>query len=125
MWRAESSDSSLPEPILTEGSQSWQRFAVLGSIRRRFARDDVVQVTHRKTFHFDPPPPRFFEGLDAVGGEDEVKVERTVLELHEILSPFDLGALRLAERESQLTQRKNDGVAVGVGLLGKQIGILG
>ena len=97
-----------PHPILAEGAQSRQRFAVSGTICRNLAGDDVVRVANVETFHLDVPPPRILETLDAVRREYQVEIERAILELDKILAPLDLGDLLAGQREANLAKRRHD-----------------
>ena len=49
--------------------------------------------------------PRVLETLDAIRREDQVQIERTVLELHEVLAAPDLGRLLVGQLEAELAQR--------------------
>ena len=82
----------LPQPIFTERSQPGKRFPILLPIGRRFTRDDVVDMADGETFDLDAPPPGVLETFNTVGSEHQVEVERSVLQLHEVLAAFDLSA---------------------------------
>src|SRR4051812_2218097 len=81
-------------------------------------------MTDGEAFDFDAPPPGVRETLDAVRREDQVEVERPVLELYEILAAFDLCRLLVVEGETQLAQRGHDGPAVVGTLLHEEVGVL-
>src|SRR5258708_4051049 len=71
-----------------------------------------------------PPPPGVCEALDTVWREDEVEVEGSVLELHEILAGLDLCRLLVVKAKAQLVQSGDDGPAVVRTLLHEEVGIL-
>lgn len=82
-------------------------------------------MTDRKPLDVDPPTPSIVEALDAVRCEDQVEVERAVLELHEVLASRNLPGLLDIEREPQFSQRGDDCATVLGALLHEKIGVLG
>jgi len=61
------------------------------------------RVSRPESTHFDAPPPGFFQALDAVGSEDQIEIERAVLQLDEILAAADLRRLFVRQIEPQVT----------------------
>jgi len=72
-----------------------------------------VRMANREPLHLHSPLPGVFEAFDAVGREDEVEVERAVLELYEVLAPDDLLPLGRREVEPQLEEGGDQRRAVG------------
>ena len=91
---------------------------------RQLARDNVVDVANGKSLYFDVPLPSVFEPLDSIRGEHQVKVERAVLQLNEILSSRDLGGLAVGQGKAQVAQSRNQRATIGRHLLDEQVGIL-
>src|SRR5262249_40094753 len=88
------------------------------------AGDDVVEVADGEPFHLDAPLPGVGEALDAVRREDEVEIERPVLELHEVLAALDLRGLLVGQFEAELAQGGDDRTAVLRALLHEEIRVL-
>lgn len=97
---------------------------VLDSVRCFLAGDDVIRMTHGKTFDLDAAGPCALESFDAVGSEHQIEVKRTVLELHEILSALNLRGMLRGQIESEVTQRLNDRSTVLRRFLNEKVGIL-
>src|SRR5262245_59434528 len=112
-------------PILAERPQPRQGLAVFRAAARFLAGDDVVELADGEALDLYAPPPGVGEALDAVRREDEVEVERPVLELHEILAALDLSRLLVVEGETELAQGGDDGPAVVRALLDEEVGVLG
>lgn len=67
-----------------------KRLEILRAVARFFAGDDVVWVAGVEAFDLHATARGVCEALDAIWCEDEVQVERPVLELHEILAALAL-----------------------------------
>jgi len=78
-----------------------------------------------KALDLDVPLPRVVEGFNAVGGEDEVQVERAVLGLHEILAALDISSLLIGEGKSELQECVDQSGAVLRGFLDEDVSVLG
>src|SRR5881396_1934704 len=76
----------LPKPILSEGAQAWKGFAIFLAVRGGFAGDNVIYVANGKSLHFDVAAPCVCKLFNAVGGKDEIEVERSVLQLDKIFA---------------------------------------
>jgi len=82
-------------------------------------------VANRKAIDVDATVPGLAEGLDAVGREHEIEVERPVLQLNEILAALEIGDLGRREGKAELGEGGGDCFTVGWRLLDEQIRILG
>jgi hypothetical protein len=111
-------------PVVTERDQPRERFQVLPSPRRLLAGDDVVEMADREPGDLDPPLPGILERLDAVRRENQIKVERTILELHEVFTAQNLRRLLVGKPETKFPQRGHDGRAVVRRAIHKHDGIL-
>ena len=76
-------------------------------------------MADRETFHNNASLPRVLEAFDAVRREDQVQIERPVLELNEILTSPDFGFLVLGESKAEVIKRNDCGLAICQGPLGK------
>jgi len=122
---AQDGGSAAPlSPVVPERPQPRERLPILDAVGRRLAGDDVVGVAHGEPLDVDTSGPCIREPLDAVRREDEVEVERTVLELDEVLSPEDLGRLGIGEGESQLADCGDQRRAVLGVAFDEQLGVL-
>src|SRR5438045_3815583 len=79
-----------PFPVVAKRPQAGKALTVLLSVGCDLARDDVVDVAHRKPFDVDVPGPRVLETLDSVRREDQVEIVGAILELNEVLPANDL-----------------------------------
>ncbi len=70
--------------VAAERPQSRQRFTIFLSIRRRLARDNVVDMANGKPGDIHTALPCIRKPLDSFRRKYEVQVERTVFELNEI-----------------------------------------
>ena len=52
----------------------------------------------------DPPPERILESLDAIGREHEIQIERTVLQLNEVLAANNLLCVVAGQREPEFSE---------------------
>ena len=66
---------------------------VLLAICGYFAGDDVVGMANGKAFHGNASRPRFIKRLDAVGRKNEVYIERSGRQLHEVLAAANIRRL--------------------------------
>lgn len=103
------------KPVVSKRAQAGKHLPVARAVRSRLAGDDVVRMAHGKALHVNVAPPRLREALDPVGREHQIEVERTVLELHEVLATLDLRCLRLRQIEAELPQRSYGGSISGRG----------
>ena len=78
---------------------------------------NVVQRADWKPLYIDTSPECIPESLDAIGREHKIQVERTVLELHEVLAADNLVCLVAGQREPEFAERSDHGPAVGGVLL--------
>ena len=70
------------------------------------------------------PTPRVLEPFDAVWREDEVNVERAVLQLDEVFAAPDLGGLLGCQFKAQLLQGMDRGGPIAWRLLHVEVGVL-
>ena len=119
------SRSSLTTKVRAKRLKPWQALAILLAIRRELACDDVVDVTHRKTLHHDTALPCICEAFNAIRGEHQIDIERSVLQLHEVLAAANMDSLLVIDGESDLSERENDGRSVRIGLFDEKVGVLG
>ncbi len=78
-------------------------------------------MADREPIHFDVALPSIFEPTDAIGSKDQIKVERSILELDEILSSLDLSRLVPFKRESEFSQREHHRAAIASGSLRENV----
>ncbi|MBI1852827.1 MAG: hypothetical protein HYR85_21000 [Planctomycetes bacterium] len=80
-------------------SQACKGLAILLSARRRFAGDNVVEVTDRKAVDVEMAAPGILESLERARCEHEIEIERSVSQLDEILATFDFMRLVFGQRK--------------------------
>lgn len=56
-------------------------------------------MAHRKLLDFDSASPRLIKVLNPIRRKDQIKIEWTILELHEIFAPDNLDLLRVSQVE--------------------------
>ncbi len=95
---------SLVQPVVAEGAKAGENLSILGPIGGSLARDDVVGMTDREPFDLYVALPGVREAFNPVGGKDDVEVERTFLELDEVLPPANLVCLVFRQGETKLSQ---------------------
>lgn len=89
------------------------------------AGDDVAQIGYGKDVLLNGSRLRLVEALDAVGGEDEIEVERAVLELDEVFPTDDLGLRAFVESETECKQGGDHPPAVVLRAGWEEIDVLG
>ncbi len=97
----------LSQPILTECPETWKSLAILRSIGRNLACDDVVRMANGKALNFHMTMPRILESFNPIRGEYQVQIERTIFELDEVFSSFNFTRLRSIYVEPQLPKGSN------------------
>ena len=93
---------ALTNPILPKTAKPIDRLAILPSIRRGLAPDDVIQVGNGEVIDNHATAPCVFESLDAVRREDQVNVEWPVFELHKVLAPLDVVSVLLRKLKAEV-----------------------
>src|SRR5438105_11874218 len=81
-------------------------------------------MAHGKPFDVDLSVPSVFKSLNAVGSENQIQVERPILELDEVLAPNDLSRLLLGQCETKLSQCVDERRAVLRITLNEDVGVL-
>ena len=79
--------------ILPELPQPRQRFSILLPAARLFAGDDVVDTANTKPFNLLVAAPSVFEAFDAIRRENQIDVERAILELDKVFAAFNISRL--------------------------------
>src|SRR5215207_1241554 len=110
--------------MVAKGAQSRQGFAVFGAIRSALAGNDVVRMANGESLDLYAPIPRMCKTLDSVGSEDQVHIERAVLQLHEVLAAFDFLRLNLGQREAELAKSMGHTPAVFIRLQREDVNVL-
>src|SRR5205814_1055559 len=77
-------------PIVPEGFETPERLAILRPVGCLLAGNNVIGMTNGEPVDIDMPAPGFLEPFNSVRGEDQVKIEGPILQLHEILSAPNL-----------------------------------
>ncbi len=78
-----------------------------------------------KAIEFDATIPCIIETFDAIGRENQIEIERSVLQLHEVFSSNDVADLDVIEIKTQVAKSCDDRVSVRFGLGNEDVSILG
>lgn len=100
------------DPVLAEGFQPRKGFPVFGTTRCFIAGDDVINMTHRKALYIHTSAVGIFEPLYSVWSEHQIKIEGSVLQLHEIFSPDDFSRLFIRKSKTDILEGVHKSPAV-------------
>jgi hypothetical protein len=87
--------------ILAKRAQAREGFTIFLSVRRGFARYNVIYVAYGKPLDVDSSAPGILEAFYTVRGEDKVQIEWAIFELNEILALADLCRLLICQCKSK------------------------
>ena len=111
-------------PVIPKREKPGQRLSIFHPARRLLARNDVIQMADGKSFDDNSPRPSLVEMLNAVWGKDEIKVKRTILQLNEVLTAFNVGGLLRRDFKTQFAESDYQCSTILGFFFNKDIGIL-
>src|ERR1044071_7215281 len=114
----------LPLPEFTERFQTREGLQILWTMCRTLARNDVIRMAYRKTFHLYASSPRVLEAFDSIRREHYIQIEWPVLKLNEVFPALDLRRLRVTQCKPEILDRFDCRHAILPIAFDKQIGVL-